>query len=502
MVASKDNGRIVPVHPNNQKVYPLESTSIQKNFLASIITTVFIGLINVFYPILIGLLFSSKQIGILALILSWTQLLSIPISNGIAPASLHFIAARGKEVRSSVQSSSFFLSFLCIIFVAFILPITIHQEFQLSFIDLMLIVINTTVSSFHVLFRMMLQGKELFQKVAIYEGISLGISILGFSFIYITNSFNPIITSSIFLLIPILINHFSFLLFSLKKLGIPILKLRVINSKTIWEIMRFAFYVSSGSIASLGLANLQIILAERLSDFTTFGIFCFWSYLTLPFEIIAIALGNLLLARMSNLSKMGKDNEVHLTASLNEVFSEIIIPLSMLLIYLIYYFSFIFDFLTLNKYQASTYWPIILMFFLKALVSIMIIPSTSYIAASKVKYNVVIALLMFTTTTATWMIFLKELNLFVLPFGLFNGIFSAMLFQQIVLSYYNGRWSGIKIRVVIILLFSLGISLVIAKIFNPIIGFICLFLITTMFFVSGIIKVREIVLEKRFLIIS
>ena len=377
-----------------------------------------------------------------------------------------------------------------------------NQLFQLSFTDLILIVVNTTVSSFHVLFRMMLQGKELFQKVAICEGFSLGISFLGFSFIYITNLLHPIIASSVFLLIPILLNHFSFLLFSLKNLEISIFKFRVFNRKTIWDTMRFAFLVGSGSIASLGLVNLQIIFAERLSDFTTFGIFSFWNYVTLPFEIIGIALGSLLLARMSNLSKMREDNEVRLATNLNEAFSEIIIPLSILLIYLIYYFSFIFDILTLNKYNASTYWPIILMFFLKALVSIMIIPTTCYITASKVKFNILIALLMFITTTATWIIFLKELNLFVLPFGIFNGIFIAMLFQQIVLSYYNNRWFGIKVRVLLFLLFSLGIGLVLAEVFNPIIGFIFLLLITVIILVSGVTKVREIVMEKKFLIVS
>ncbi|MFX0152555.1 MAG: hypothetical protein ACFFAJ_17335, partial [Candidatus Hodarchaeota archaeon] len=439
-------------------------------------TTVFIGILNVFYPIAIGFLFSLEYIAILALILSWTQILSIPVSNGIAPASLQHIASKNKVERDIVQSSSVYLAVSWIILFTFIFPLTFHQFHRLSSINLSLIISNTAISSFHVLFRMMLQGKELFQTVAVFEGISLGITISCFSILYLMYLSNLFFDISVFLLIPVLLNHVSFVFLALKNLGLSIFNYKTISRIWSYKLLKFAFFVGSGSIVSIGLSNLQIIIANQISDLVTLGIFSFWNYITLPFEIIAIALGSLLLARVSNLSKSSKDDAMNFVVSLNKGFSELIIPLSLILIFFMFYFSFVFDVLTFDRYLAYYYWPIILMFFLRVLINIMIIPASTFITAFKVKFNSIIAILMFITTVLTWIFFVKILDLFVLPLGILNAFIAVMLFGQFVLSYYNRRWSGINIHFLIFILFTFIIGFFIAESFNPIIGFIFLLL--------------------------
>lgn len=483
-------------------VFLLESISIQKNFIASLVTTIFIGVMNVFYPIAIGLLFSLKQIAILAFILSWTQLLSIPISNGIGPASLRHIAAKRKSEVISIQSSSLYLALLCIILFNFLIPIIFHQLMHLSSIDLFLLITNAALSSFHVLFRLMLQGRELFQKVAKFEGFSFGTAAISFLVLYLINNYWPLLTSSFFLLLPILINHLIFVLLAIKSMNLSLFNFRGVSRFAVYDIVSYAFFVGSGSIVSIGLVNLQIIIAERLGNLETLGIFSFWNYITIPFEIIGIALGSLLLARMANLSKTGKNNEIQFAAILNESFSEVFIPLSIFLMFITFYFPFLFDLLTLNRFQANYYWPIILMFFLRVLVSIMIIPSSSFISASKVKYNIVIAILMLITTVTTWIIFTKEQGLFALPFGTFCGLFFAFIFEQVILSYYNGRWSGIKAQRIIYILFVLVSGFALAEISHPIVGFTFLVAFTPLVFVPGVKKIRKTIMKTQFLIVN
>ena len=66
--------------------------SISKNFIFSIIITIIVGLVNTVYPLVIGLVYNAELMGNLTILLYWVIILSIPIQNGLSPATSRYLA--------------------------------------------------------------------------------------------------------------------------------------------------------------------------------------------------------------------------------------------------------------------------------------------------------------------------------------------------------------------------------------------------------------------------
>ena len=138
----------------------MENINIANNFVYSIITTLVTGIVNVAYPLIIGIIFDSSIMGHFSILFSWVALLAIPISNGIAPSITRFTAAENKNKSKQILKTGIQTTSIYGILVLAIFPLIGLLVLDMKILDLILIIGLILSTIFHYVFRRYLQGLE------------------------------------------------------------------------------------------------------------------------------------------------------------------------------------------------------------------------------------------------------------------------------------------------------------------------------------------------------
>ncbi|UJG41549.1 MAG: hypothetical protein K9W45_03560 [Candidatus Heimdallarchaeum aukensis] len=468
------------------------------NILYSILSTVILGVVNTIYPLVVGLVFSADVMGAFSFIFSWVILLSIPISNGIAPSIARFIAASNiKEIEKIVDDGiilTLIYSFLSLVGLIFICLF-----YNISALDIFFIYITMFTNIIHYVYRKSLQGEENFIKLLKYEGIAFLIFLPASVTSLLFSPQEKIFGKIYILLVPILIYHLIFgLLFSVKIIK-SILKFKKFRiSKKTKKILRYAIIVATGSLFSLGLSQIQIIISEKYLNFFEMGVLGFWNSAMAPINLIAISLGSLLLSRITNIQKSNSGLALRFIRKVNWSFSSILLPMLGISLILVKSFPIWLDILSFFRYDMLVNWSVFVYFLINAINSLLGTPTSAYFSSSEQKVIIqpILAFIRAIIVAISWILLVPDFGMFGFALGLAIGGFFNNIFLQILLLLFTKGKSGFHLFI-LILYMSFIFILLLYKI-KFLILIITWTIVSIPLFLFGLIELYKLLIEKEY----
>jgi len=450
--------------------------TISRNFLFSTVVTLIIGIVNMLYPLVVGLFNDVEIMGDFTILIFWSVILSIPIQNGLSPALSRFIAASDEDDEQPLKSLSLKISaiYLLIVFMSF--PFLGYYLFIIDLLEVFVIIALFSVSIFHYLFRNMLLGQEKFKQLFLIEIVSLVIFLMFAVFFGILPGILnwSHLERDYYFCIPIIAYHFTFnalfLLFIYRKFTFrKFFKFPSITK----NILKYSFLIGFGSILGLGINKLQIIISEKYLSSFEVGVLSFWNYAIAPLLLLSIALGAILLPRVSNLHKYKYDLINPFINKTNWAVSLFITPLLGSILLLIAIFPNLLAFSALSKYQSNIYWPIIILLGLQATTSLLSTPTMAYFSSSekKVIFNLLISLIYTISIIISWVLLIPNYGIFGFAIGIaIGGLTSSISTQIIALIVTKGKIGlHILFEILIYCFFGLNIYLIKYWLYLPII---------------------------------
>lgn len=443
----------------------MENINIANNFVYSIITTLVTGIVNVVYPLIIGIIFDSSIMGRFSILFSWVALLAIPISNGIAPAITRFTAAENKNKSKQVLKTGIQTTLIYGILVLTIFPVIGLLVLDMKIIDLILIIGLILSTIFHYVFRRYLQGLEQFKKLMKIEIASFFAAFVPTVISVILVMFNK--TESEFLinwlLSPIMFFHIIFLIFIFFTCfkGIRMPKLLKWNKNYVKPIVRYSFLVGVGSLFGLGTSRLQIIVSDFHLSKSDVGLLSFWYFAVTPISLLSIALGSMLVARITNLLKQKKELAKKFVYSLNWILVLIILPLASIFMIIVSIYPQILDVITFSNYQMVYYWPIFVLFLSQVINSLLATPTLALFSSSEkmVRFLPIASFCYSISVIISWFIFVPKYSIYGFAISTAIGGFvfytTIHLFEFAVISRKFGFHSLVNVAVSVLTLLVL-----------------------------------------------
>lgn len=418
---------------------------IGSNFVSSLFITLIVGSVNVVYPLVIGLLYGPEIMGKFSILLYWVSFLSIPIVNGIGPATTRFIAA-GKIVDAiNIENISSRLTLFYIFLISFIFPILSFTVFNLTIIEFFLIMIILILFMFHYLVRNILQGMENFSYLFKLEVISFGcflpfMIVLGILPKVLGWDVNSFLYS---FFVPIIIFHIAcniiFLISRIKQISLRnFFKFQSITK----NILLYALLVGLGSLFGIGTTQIQVIISDKfLSDFEL-GVLSFWNSAVTPINLLAVTIGTVLLPRITNLRKNETKLELRLVNLANWGLTLIIGPIVGLIFILTSYYINVLEKLTLSKYNMDIYWPVFILLCSQVINSLLANPTVSFFSSSEknVRINPFISFIFSLSVIVSWIIFVPMYGVFGFVLGMaIGGVMYNLTIQITALIITKGK---------------------------------------------------------------
>lgn len=438
--------------------------SISRNFLYSIIITIIIGLVNYAYPLLIGLLYGPNFIGKFSSLFFWCTLLAIPISSGISPAISRFIAANTEEESTKIEGIGAKSTLFYIVFILLLMPIIGVFAFDLNAIEILIILIMFSFLVYHYIARFSMQGREEFFTLFKFELISFMLFIpLMTIFGILPYALNwTSLTNVYFFFIPIIVYHLTIDVIFLVKRRNDLSFSRFFKFPTIIKnVLRFASLMALGSIFSFGLTQLQVIISNRYLDDFKVGVLGFWVLVATPFAFIAIALGGLLVPRITKLEKSDENLAEPFVNQMNWIVALIVVPIFGLIFMLIASYPQAIDVITLKKYDTLTYWPLIILLIYQTIGSLLNTPTQALFSSSEkiVVYNPIAAIVYILSVVISWVFLVPRFDIFGFAAGIAIGGFALRITFQIIALIITKRKIGLHIFFIIIsdVIIGLGI---------------------------------------------
>jgi O-antigen/teichoic acid export membrane protein len=419
--------------------------SVASNFLYSLFIILIIGIVNLGYPLLIGLLYSPETMGNFSILFNWSFFLAIPIANGIAPAISRFIAASKGNETSQLNRLGEKLTIFYLILAMIIFPLIGVFLFHLTIYDFLIVMFMLVAILFHYLFRYSLQGQERFRRLFKLELIAFAFFI---PFMILFGVLPNVLgwTSLLnlhWLFLPIIMYHviFDILFF--------FIEIKRINLKKIFsfpeitkKILLYALLVGAGSLFSLGISQFQIIISDNYLGEFEVGVLGFWDSAIKPISLISVAIGALTVPRITNLRKSEERHDIPFVNSMNYGLTLLLMPLFGLVFLIIAGFPNIFDYLGIAKYQTSTYWWIPILLGYQILNNLLATPTISFYSSSekKVIVNPIVSFVYSLIVILSWLLLVPKWGIWGFASGIAIGsLFFSFLIQIIVLFMTKGR---------------------------------------------------------------
>lgn len=426
-----------------------KNKTIGGSFLYSFFVTVISGLVIVAYPLTIGLAFGPETMGDFSVLFYWSTFLSIPIANGIAPAIARYIAANKKTDSVVYQTIGLKLTLFYILIISIIFPILSFTVFNLEVVEFLIVLPLIFLTITHYLIRYIMQGQEKFKGLLKLELIAFSV-FLPFMVLF---SILPNVlqwtnlSAFYFLLIPIIIFHLTidliFIIPKLKKVDFKsFFKFPEITKK----ILLYSLFIGLGSIFGLGTSQMQIIISDLYVDAFEVGVLSFWTSAVVPINIISVALGAILLPRITNLRKVDHNLTQRLVNSINWSFSLLIVPIAGLIFLLFSGYPNFLNVITFNKYDMEYYWPIVILLIYRAVNYLLSSPTTAYFSSfeKKVMINPIASFIFSLSAVLTWIFLVPILEpidrIFGFAIGIaIGGLLSHIIVQTVALIITKGK---------------------------------------------------------------
>jgi len=419
--------------------------TIGKNFIISAAITIIIGLVNMVYPLVVGLVYTPELYGSFTILLYYAAVFSIPIQNGISPAISRFLAASDPEEEKSLENVGIKLSSIYLVLLCLVFPFLAFFVFNLSVSGFFIILILIISIIFHYLFRNSLQGKEKYNFLLKVESIAFAVFLV-FAVIFgiFPEALNwSILSNQYIFCIPIIVYHLVFdCVFLILRFNdfktIKFLKFPSVTKK----ILIYALLVGTGSLLGIGLSKIQILIADPLLSKTETGVLSFWNTATAPFSLISITLSAILVPRISNINKFKEKLANPFINKALWALSLTLIPIIGLLFLLIANYPNALDVLTFDKYNTIKYWPIIILLCFQATTSLLNAPITAYFASfeKKVVFNLAISLVNSISIIISWVYLVPILGIFGFAGGIaIGGLVSSTISMIVSLILSKGK---------------------------------------------------------------
>jgi len=434
------------------------------NFLFSAMIVAIIGVVNILYPILIGLLQIPEITGDFSILINWTSFVSIPIVNGIAPAISRFIAANSISNKDEIIKTGLKISIFYTIFAIVFVPIIGIFVFSLSLLDIMIITLLLLGMLFHYLFRHSLQGQENFSDLFIIELISFIVFIIStVLFVILPYFLGWKMAENFYLLfLPMILFHLTFNIFYAIKYYKNIKLDNIIRFPNVTKnILKYTLFVGLGSLFSLGINQIQIIISDLyLNDFEV-GVLGFWSSAIAPITLLSIVISSIIVPRVTNLSRENTNLVNSFINKLNWALMLIILPIFALIFVLITCYPSILDFISLSKYQMNIYWLIPILLCFQIINSLLTVPTICYFSSNEehVKYNPIISLIYAISVIVSWIILVPKLGIFGFATGIAIGAFIYGISVQILAFFISSKDIGKHVLVLVFAYLLIALSI-------------------------------------------
>ena len=485
----------------------LDTKSIGSNFIFSLFITVIIGLVNIVYPLVIGLVYGPETMGNFSVLFYWSTLLNIPISNGIAPAITRYIAASSTNNKETVENIGIKLSIYYIAGIILIYPIIGIFAFKLNVFEVLIVVGITIGLVVHYFYRNTLQGLEKFKTLLKMETISFLIFIPGMLCLGILPKvfeWTFLLDNYYFLFLPMLIFHIAFTIYIL------VIKRKKINFKSFFKlpnltnkILLYALFVGLGGLFAFGMSKIQVIISDLFLDDFELGVLSFWDSAIAAITLLTVALGGLLLPRITNLQKFHKKQEFLAEEFVNRILWYLTFIISSIagLVFLLFgSFPKILDVLTLNKYNMETYWLVVILLCFKEINFLILTPAISYILSSDkfVKFNPISSFIYSITVIVTWILMVPKVGIFGFPAGIAIGSLIHSLVILIFILIVSKKRIGLHI-IPLLTIYALNlVSIILLSFINYIILLIIWGIITLVSIAFGLYKLIKLLKDSRF----
>ncbi|NHJ84287.1 MAG: oligosaccharide flippase family protein [Asgard group archaeon] len=440
--------------------------SIGSNFIYSLFITIIVGLVNIVYPLIIGLVYGPETMGNFSVLFYWATLLTIPISNGIAPAISRYLAASSTNELRVIENTGIKLSFYYGIGMIVIYPFIGIFGFKLNAIEVLLVMAITLGLMIHYFYRNALQGLEKFKNLLIMEIISFAfftITMIIFGILPYVLEWTYILDNYYFLFIPMLVFHISFLV-------CIIVTKRVVkfNIKSLFKfpsvtkkLLLYALFVGLGGLFAFGTSKIQVIISDLYLNELELGVLSFWDSAIAAITLLTVALGGLLVPRITNLQKFHREQEFLAEEFTNRILwaiTLVVIPIAGLLFLLFGSYPNILDVLTLHKYNMQSYWLVVILLCFKEVNFLILTPIISYVLSSEkyVKFNPIASFVYSLSVIISWIIMVPRFGIFGFPAGIAIGGFIHSIITIIFVLIISKKKIGLHI-ISIAILYSLNL---------------------------------------------
>ena len=478
--------------------------TLSKNLIFSILTVIIIGIVNVLYPVIIGLIFGPEIMGNFSLILYWILLLNIPISNGIAPAISRFIATSSDDLGKKPEIIGIKITIYYFLFITVLYPILGFTILNLNIIEIVIVLVALGSIIFHYLFRKTIQGKENFSYLFKIELISFLLFIplmLVFGILPKYLGWNLLTNNYYTIFIPIILYHLFFdILISIKYIKKLHLKRFFSLPTETKDILVYASFIGLGVLFSLGISHFNVIISKNYLDNFELGVLGFWNSAVSVISIITVALGSVLLPRITNLRNTEDDLAKSLTNKVNWIITLIVIPLAGLFFIIFTQYPEILDVITLNKYNMQIYWLVAILLCFKELNVLLADPTLSYMLSSEkhVRFYPISSFIYTISAIISWILLVPKFGLIGFAGSLAIGSFIYLLVNYIYTFIIAKRKIGLNFTL-LIAFYLLNIGAIVALQYWSNAVFIIIWSVLTLVsLIFGIYKSIKLIKNKNF----
>ena len=421
------------------------NNNIGGSFLYSFFVTVISGVVTVAYPLAIGLLFGAETMGDFSVLFYWSTFLSIPIANGIAPAIARFIAANKKTDHVQYQTIGTKMSLLYVLIISIVFPLLSFLVFDLTVVEFFLVLPLIILTITHFLIRYTLQGQEKFKDLLKLEIIAFSVFLpfmVVFSILPHVLNWSGL-SAFYFLLIPIIAYHLTIdLIYFIPRIKKVYFKEFFKFPEITKKILLYALFIGIGSLFSLGTSQIQVVISDLYVSEFEVGVLSFWNSAVTPINIITVALGGILLPRVTNLRKIDRQLSQKLVNSFNWSFSMIIIPIIGLVFLLFSKYPVFLDIITFNKYNMVYYWIIVILLVFRAVIYLINSPTIAFYASfeKKVMISPIASFVFSLTAVLAWIFLVPLIDVFGFAVGIaLGGVLSFITVQVFALINTKGK---------------------------------------------------------------
>ena len=312
---------------------------------------------------------------------------------------------------------------------------------------------------------------------------------------------NPLLNNYYTIFIPIILYHLFF------DILISIMYIKKLHLKRFFslpteakDILVYASFIGLGVLFSLGISHFNVIISENYLDNFELGVLGFWNSAVSVISMITVALGSVLLPRITNLRNTEEDLAKNLTNKVNWIITLVAIPLAGLFFIIFTQFPIILDIITLSKYNMQIYWLVAILLSLKELNILLVDPTLSYMLSSEkhVRFYPISSFIYTISAIISWILLVPKFGLIGFAGSLAIGSFIYLLVNYIYSFVISKRKIGLNF-ILLVIFYLLNIGAIVALQYWSNVAILIIWSVLTLIsLIFGISKLIKLIQNKNY----